>query len=417
MSTDDYLDPPGGIPVPRTPPDIRDAWAEALLGYWEDRKRNFNSGPSRAMEPRRTPKGTPTRVAVTWGAFPASLPTGNKYELAEKLGYEDWREVRLNGTTAPPRVFDGRENQDEYLEWRANPGPNGGIASLDMTCEPPDIWRTWFDDDADSCATAYSDLLGVKVVADDLRSPSGLTIGGATAPDYNDRNRWNVWDGIVHLTQQANSLGAEVQLARDSGHNFRRATDGQPFGDKVELCGWTGVGQQTRNSDPNIAWAVNTSTITSPHPVLLTLTAPVGLYITEWDNDGRLQLDGGSVSDEWWVPGHGATPPQSPVVITKDGVAATYKRVVRLHVGPPPGTTYQGRPALLSDCTIDGEPVVAAGQLIELVTMGLFVDAWPLPANTPALEAIPRPEPDKGDGFAAAPTALEAARAENPYHR
>lgn len=408
--SDAYTEPPGGIPVPTKPASIRNAWVDELNRRWgEDPEFEGTSrvGPSEVM-----PDSSPTTVAITWPAFPAQATGAEKYALAEELGYRDHRlGAFLGDKPAPSGVFDGRQHQDEYLEWRSAPTEAAGIAAVDMTCEPPDVWEVWFKKDRKSCAQAYSDLLGTQVKDQDLLAPKGLTVEGASVIGYNPRNRFNTTDGIVHLTQRANTLGAEVNLAQDAGRNWRRGTDGELFPNKTQLCKWTGIGVAGRNSDPNIAWAVYTSAIVAQPGLQATLTGPVGLYITDWDRSGRVTLGGEPVGDDWWHVGHGTTPSASPIVL-KDpaGVETVFQRVVRLRFAPPTGTVHEGRPALVTDCEIDGETIHHGGQLVELVTMGLFVDAWPLPAGTPLPRPIPRDDPeDAPRGIAPPPL--------RPYHR
>jgi len=203
------------------------------------------------------------------------------------------------------------------------------------------------------------------------------------AGTYNKYNKWNTKRGAVHLTHEANTLSAEVNLA-SRATIARLDVNEEPIEDPTALACCTQYGDPNRDSDPNIGATANKAVRDGN---LLTLTDPIGLYIAAFDTSGiKLRAEaelapGTPQPSEWWEPVRGER-------MSADGVS----RILRIEYTIPEGATMpaQGggrRPLVLTDLTIDGDPVTLAGALAELVTMHLVVTAWPAggAASQPAL--------------------------------
>src|SRR3954463_14289784 len=61
-------------------------------------------------------------------------------------------------------------------------------------------------------------------------------------------NRFNVGEGLVHLTQRANTLGAEIVLGA-SASVLRHDPAGQPVQEATRLICCSGFGELNRSSD------------------------------------------------------------------------------------------------------------------------------------------------------------------------
>jgi len=361
----------------------------------------------RVVSPATPGAGEPQHLAVTWGAFPESMrfavsgiTDDNKSEIAGFLGPFDLADSQQlvvgsdrHWRPAPPGMFSGRYLQDEYLEWR-DIRDQRGLVAVEFTCEPPELWQEFFEADREGCAKAQSEILKADVKAEHLELASDLAVREVgengkveialigLKGEYNRRNRWNTTDGLVHLTQASNTLKAEVALAVQATIDWTR-DDNQQWRDQQQLCEWTRIGEPARDSDPSIAWAVFQAANNGP-PVVASLTPPVGLYIADWTESRLHHPDG---LDGWW----NAIRSTTDIEVTNDDVRRTFKRVVRLRVGPPPGD-----PRILEDCTVDDLPVTHGGQLAEVLTMALFVDAWAAPdVEASPLKVVTKPRPGR----------------------
>jgi hypothetical protein len=176
---------------------------------------------------------------------------------------------------------------------------------------------------------------------------------------FNPRNRFNIDDGIVHLSHRANSLGAEVNLAGVSGIARRKASGATLDGQNSEelLCCNAG-GNPNRNSDPLISMQAYAQVMGKFH---YTLANPVGLYIAAVEEEPLLLPDNQTpVPREWWT------------VVRGDGLADPQQsRVLRLELQVP-----QSEGLTISDLLVGGGNVIHAGQIAELITVHLFVTRW-----------------------------------------
>src|SRR5215213_8442765 len=177
----------------------RQRWSDRVSGWFDREVDNTGGtqGPNRSQfyNPAKEPTDDPfVTDAVTWQGFPkrAERQHGEGTTAA-------WQSVE-EPVTADGLTF---RNQDEYLEWRVERNADGTIRRVIFTCEAPEFWEFLAEADRDKLLALYRQLVGPAVQLGDL------IVGG----QYDRRNRWNTTDGIVHLTQPNNTLGAEINLA------------------------------------------------------------------------------------------------------------------------------------------------------------------------------------------------------------
>ena len=115
---------------------------------------------------------------------------------------------------------------------------------------------------------------------------------------YIVRNRWNnsTTAGAMHLIQQNNTLGAEIELA--AAATIVRQVGGQLVTDSQTLINCGAYGQPERHSDPNIGAAVNEL---ARKKADITLENPVGLYIAGLSVAGWATPDGSNPLDCWSI--------------------------------------------------------------------------------------------------------------------
>jgi hypothetical protein len=395
------LDPPAGLPMPDA---LRERWVDYLHRQFE--------GELTYIRQRYGPGNTPQKVhfvdptqekipavaqlhEISWSGFPRrlmiqerdgdllALPTAEELEIypAALVGEQ-------SGTVYPIQHRSG----DEYLEWRAE-HRNGRLYRITFTCEPPDYWSAlaqgfpspFFmnpDDAADQPPPGtgqwrlvldwYKKLLGHPVPKDDLTFRENVTFQGKPAfreGDYNPWNRWNVADGIVHLSHPENTLGEEIELIGDASILRSDASGRQLRAAKCLLC-CGGFGNINRSSDPAIGAAVNEIARSGRR---LTIANPIGLYMSHLEDDGWTRPDGSPVSPDYWQVVREA--PGTP------GLAGS-ARAVRAIYQVPDGETYTAedgrkRPLQVGDLRIGGEPIRYAGQVAQAVQMVDVLATWP----------------------------------------
>jgi hypothetical protein len=176
---------------------------------------------------------------------------------------------------------------------------------------------------------------------------------------FNPRNRFNINPGIVHLSQRANSLGAEVNLAGVSGI-ARKDVHGSTLdgADSERLLCCNQGGNPNRNSDPLISAQAYAQVLGRFH---YTLANPVGLYIAGVAESSLLLPDNATtVPREWWT-----------VVRGHDLWDGANSRVLRLELEIP-----KTEGLAISDLLIGGQEVRYPGQIAELLSVHLFVTRW-----------------------------------------
>jgi hypothetical protein len=318
-----------------------------------------------------------TTTAVPWEGFPASVTTRwgrgpTALEQAESKGYDDVAAAGAVDETGGEHDCKVRHRQDEYLEWEDLRDGSGRLAAVTFVCEGYDYWSELFSAEPGYVANEFSTSTGRLVHQDELRAPADLYYRDGDgnrlgepfveAGHYNYRNQVNQGPGIRHLSHDANSLGAEINLAVTSCLP-RRDQDRKPVpADPQRLLCCTRGGDPNRSSDPRIAAGAYGLVTTKKQR--FTLADPVGLYVRDFDLNG---LE---------IPGQGQPPEEICDVQrgTGDPHASdtASNRILRMRIAPPAGATWA-----LSDLRLaDGTPLTRGAQLAHLVGMHLLVDHW-----------------------------------------
>jgi hypothetical protein len=256
--------------------------------------------------------------------------------------------------------------QDEYLEWVTKIDPDGVLREIWFTCEGPEYWQFIADRDRDLLLTLYAEILGVAKTSID---PSKLYFSetvthvepfaqGKTLTfkkdSYNPYNEYNI-SGAVHLTQGANSLGAEISLAMAGSLIY-----GSPpkTSDPALIC-CAAYGEPNRFSDPTIGKEVN-DLARSGH--FVTLRDPIGLYIASINGANFTDWNGNSLTNfsTYFVP-----------MRKSDDGSMILRGVFKV----PNGVMKNGVQARVGDLSYLGQPITTGGQVAHAITMHLFGQA------------------------------------------
>jgi hypothetical protein len=251
---------PGGVADRK-----RAAWSgtvKALVAAFDAQFRQFYD-PSTVDTPDDV---DPT--PVVWSAFPASL----RASPAKRLETADG----------------ARRHMDEYCEWAVERNRTGKITRVTFTTEVPEYYDHLFKTDRERLLEIYQTLISPKV------KPADLERNGRYVP----ANAWNstTKGRPAHLIQGSNSLGAAVRLAAES--TILREDAGQPVTTKQRLVECGGLGNPFRNSDPQIALAVNNAARSGAE---ITLADPIGLYIDGLITGGMTTPDRADPATFWKV--------------------------------------------------------------------------------------------------------------------
>ncbi|HYG62257.1 MAG TPA: hypothetical protein VEL74_06730, partial [Thermoanaerobaculia bacterium] len=398
--------------------------------------------PSWFYDPTRTdiPSGT-AALRVEWGAFPGRLdqyfskqppnPPANPYNLSDEQVYEladtgfytDNQQSssfpQIPATLCPQADWNGeletfgpygpRGWLDEYCEWSAARDASGNLVRVDFACENPEYWYTlWKIDPAKVCAL-YESVLNwdapesrqVKVLPEDLwlYDTNGNVVNDpeTNLPAYNPLNKWNnspvsqrngdssaFTGGVMHLTSTPNTLQTELGLAGSATLQYNSGNSDPQI---LICCG--NYGQEYRHSDPHIGQSVNqvVGGQALGKGCLVCLADPVGLYIQNLTNPAALGfgssvnqslLPSGAQATDIWQVVRGSASLVDPVT------GQDFPGAFNLHVVCQiPSAWLAGQPDLtLADITINGEPILYAGQIANQFDVGLYVR--PLPAGSPA---------------------------------
>lgn len=287
-------------------------------------------------DPTATDTGADAALkTVRWPAYPATLLLDATSER------QRWR-----------RADSSRSLQDEYCEWSVDRDADGRIRRVVFTSETPEYWEHIFYADPDLLTALYSELYGRDV-----------SLAGLTRPDggyWRDNALNRATDGgIAHLIQGSNSLGAAVVLAA-TATILRRDASGEPVTNQQELVRCGQLGEPTRNSDPQIAAAVNDLCAQGAQ---ITLEDPPGLYI-----DGLLtaemQTPDGSDPAGFWKVERG-----------------TPERTLRASYEVPEDLGF-----LVGDIEIAGHPIEYGAQLADNVQIKLTAVAAAFKSHSPQRE-------------------------------
>ena len=297
----------------------------------------------------------------------------------------------INGKLSVADAFTLQERpQDEYLEWHVVRDPvGGGVRRIDFTVEPPEYWETLAEGDRSLAAQLYSEFLKTDVPADDLffkgdtfcaeivKVGDNFRIAGYvrlfpnsddfSKGQYNRWNRWNTERGAVHLTQRANTLFAEINLAARAGQRFAVRKELGDAVDRFTLTACGGYGAVNRNSDPTIGEGVNTLALSG---FKCMVSNPVGLYVGEIDLSGFRDPNNTPV-------------PQEQILTIHRGSQVDKRRlprILRFSVHPPTDADY-----MLDQCTFDGHSLSTGGPIARKTTVIIHGVAMPSTSNHPVV--------------------------------
>jgi hypothetical protein len=220
---------------------------------------------------KNTPAGSPEPM-ISWVAFPASL------RATTPSAVERWR-----------RADRDRGLQDEYCEWTVVRNGAGRITRVTFTAEVPEYWEHMFESDPARVLRLYRRFVDPAVKLSDLRRQDG---------SYKPDNRWNNSQPgrLVHLVQGSNTLGAAIDLV--SRATVLRVKNGKPVTNQQELVRCARLGDPLRNSDPQIASAVN---VAAREGSEITLADPLGIHLGRPLTAGMVTPDGADAARFWKI--------------------------------------------------------------------------------------------------------------------
>jgi hypothetical protein len=359
----DHFDPPGSIDDFGSDANLQDLWTREMSGMFDESValvtqflNAHGGGVCQFYNPfthgRTDPDLAESLGDIPWNGFPkrfSATGPGQPTRFA----------------AAEPSLAAGQARlQDEYLEWHVNRNTDGKIVSIHYTCEAWDYFDFLAEHSATKVVQLYQTLVNPAVAEADLFS------GGS----YDRLNEWNTQKGAMHLTHDANNLGAEVFLAASA--TVRRQEHGVEDTQSIPLIKCARYGDEKRNSDPNIGFAVNSL---ARQGRMITLANPVGLYMAGFDGSG-LTLNGKPAGGFFHV------------------VRGSFPRALRAVYELPPTEVAAG--LTVSDVKIGAQPLEFGGQLAERITMHLF-----------GVASLARPVNNSPVGCGPIPTSLAPAHA------
>ncbi len=225
-------------------------------------------------DPTETDTGADAALrTVRWPAFPATLLLDATSERGR------WE-----------RADSSRALHDEYCEWSVQRDADAKLRSVTFTSEVPEYWEYLYVADRVRLLELYSQFHGRDVSLDEVTGSNGR---------YRRDNPLNrSTDGpLAHLIQPSNTLGAAIVLAA-TATILRHDAAGEPVTNQQHLVRCGALGEPNRNSDPQIAAAINDLCAQGAG---ITLEDPPGLYI-----DGLLTAemetpDGSDPADYWTI--------------------------------------------------------------------------------------------------------------------
>jgi hypothetical protein len=371
-------DPPGFMTDFDRIPGAREQWSRAVSGWFDEAIAGeaylLQGQPCQYYNQLRTPPTGPAiEQEIVWNGFSGTLR--NRYGRATALELADHLVPLTQRIDGPGSYFTGGQWEDlyyrpadEYCEWRVTRRPDGKIARVTFTSEPPEYWQALHGDtlgniegvptyptvgDPDLVLELYREYVSPEVQYEDLICAEDLV--DYTDPDspaviyakgtYNPYNRWNTTDGIMHLSDPPNSLTAEVKIGADATV-LRSAAGpgGPPIADPDRLIACAAYGGLNRCSDPTIGGTVNELAALG---FAITLRNPVGLYMDHLDMTGWATPDGSPIDPSWFR--------------MLRGQAGMIERAV-FEVPEEHGFC-------VSDLTIGGVPIAYGGHLAEHMTV------------------------------------------------
>jgi hypothetical protein len=314
MSVLPRFDTPARLPEPSDAD--RDAWSTRIGEVVAGQASKF----PQFFDPTDTDPGPDAMApAIAWAAFPATL--------LEDATSEEGRWAAADAS---------RSVQDEYCEWAVERDDDGVLTRVTFTTEVPEYFDHLAERDPDRLVELYSELVGASVKLDEL------IVGG----QFRKRNVHNdsTSGRPVHLQQGSNTLGAAVVLAAEATV-LRRDAAGEPVTSAMALVRCGRLGEPRRNSDPQIAAAVNDAAATGAE---ISLQDPLGLYIDRLLIGGMQTPDGEDPAAFWTIE------------------RGTPEHTLRASYAVPPERGYR-----VGDITADGRPLRFGAQLADRVSIRL----------------------------------------------
>jgi hypothetical protein len=253
----------------RLPDANADAWSERVRGLMAA---YLDGSLPQFYDPTRT--NTPAAAAqpmVSWVAFPATLRATIPSQL------ERWK------------LADGdRGVQDEYCEWAVTRNAARKITRVTFTTEIPEYFEHLLETAPARLLGLYRKLVDPRVELAHLRNRDG---------SYKRVNRWNRGNRLAHLTSGPNNLFAAVDLVARATVQ-RIDDDGRPVTNQQELVRCSGLGEPLRNSDPQIASAVN---VAAGEGDEIAFADPPGLHLGRPLTAGMVTPDGADAARFWRI--------------------------------------------------------------------------------------------------------------------
>lgn len=305
--------------TPARLPEPTNADSEAWSARVKNIVASLAADHSQFFDPTATNVGPDVQApVVAWTAFPATL--------LEEATSEEQRWAAADAS---------RSVQDEYCEWSVERDDDDVVTRVTFTTEVPEYFEH-LARDPDRLLGVYHELVGPHVQLEQL------IIDGVYRRE-NVHNR-STNGRLAHLVQGSNTLEAALILAAQATV-LREDADGQPVTSAMALVRCGRLGEPRRNSDPQIAAAVNDAAATGAE---ISLQNPIGLYIDRLLIGGMETPDGEDPAAFWTVERGD----------TQHTVRASY-------------SVASERGYRVGDITADGRPIRFGAQLADRVSVRL----------------------------------------------
>lgn len=258
---------PGNLVEPTD--DDAQVWSDRVSGMLA----NYTGGHPQFYDPTQADTPHTAQLAqVVWPAFPARL---------------------LNQATSQEQrwaLADGdRMEQDEYCEWSVERDDGGKVVRVTFTSEVREHWEHMAERGKDRVIDLYREFVDPNVGEADLFDGDQYLL-------ENDHNNSTV-GRLAHLIQGNNNLFAAIDLVARATI-LRENVTGAPVTHKQELVVCAKLGDPFRNSDPNIAAAVNDAARSGAE---IAFADPPGLYLDGIETAGFRTPDGTDAATFWRI--------------------------------------------------------------------------------------------------------------------
>jgi hypothetical protein len=299
-----------------------DAWSERVRGLM--RPYLDGSLPQFYDPTRQNTPAAAARPMVSWVAFPATL----RAQVPSQR--ERWK------------LADGdRGFQDEYCEWAVERNSARKITKVTFTTELPEYFEHLNENAPARLLRLYRRLVDPRVKLADLRRGDG---------GYRRINRWNRGHRLAHLSSGPNNLFAAIDLVARATVQ-RIDDDGEPVTNQQQLVVCSGLGEPLRNSDPQIASAVN---VAAGQGAEIAFDDPPGLHLGRPLTAGMVTPDGADAARFWKIE------------------RGTPEHTLRARFEVPKSKGY-----VVGDIEIGGRPIKFGGQVADRVQVWVQVIVRP----------------------------------------